>query len=236
MKKQVLTLAMCLALSATAAFALPTQNVSKKSVAPTKVTIPVKSTVKPCDKSTPAVGKPCEKMTKEEAKKAFEAKRAEMRHKMYTDLQFSEEQKAKAEALNCKTKEELKPLMKKVRSEAKKLQELKAKAASAEEICQQEKALKAAKKEIRKAMTDSKDAFTAIMTKEQKAKYESIIAQRKQKREEFKKEHKFDSHKNGKFAPKGKRGPKGCGGPCKLDPKGPRGPEMMGPPPMDDED
>lgn len=109
MKKQILTLAMCLAVSATAVSAE-----SAKSVKPTN------------QKSEVAMEKPVEPQkfkSEEEAKKFFECKMAQRREAFYKELGLTPEQKAKADALDAKTKADAQALHKKFKEERKKLME-----------------------------------------------------------------------------------------------------------------
>ena len=202
MKKQILTLTMCLALTATAALANGTTVVTQKA-APAKISMPA-----PVTQTAPATMtiKPAEQpqiMTREEAKKNFEERRVKIRERMYNELGLSTEQKTQAEALDLKNKTEAIPLFEKFKAESKKLSELKNKHASVFKIWQQENVVKEAKKSLESHFDTSRKAFEAILTPEQKAKFEA----RKIKMEKFKKCHKH------------------CGQ------KGPHGPEHMGPPP-----
>lgn len=109
MKKQILTLAMCLAVSATSVLA---DNAK---------------TVKPVEtKPATAIEKPAEPQSfksEEEARKYYEGKMAQRREAFYQDLGLSTEQKTKAEAIEAKTKTDAEALNKKFRSERQKLAE-----------------------------------------------------------------------------------------------------------------
>lgn len=203
MKKQILTLTMCLALTATAALAAGTTAV--QNAAPQVKT------------SAPTVALPQAKpsntvMSREDAKKLFEARMAKERGHMYDSLGLSAEQKTKAEALDAKTRKEIRPLMKKVRVENEKLDKLAAKKMSSFELWKQQIVVKQAKKDVKKYLDHSKKEFESILTKEQNEKFKILDAERKSKMEKFRKEH-------------------GPGGP-KMGPKPQgQGPEFMGPPP-----
>ncbi|MFA7658162.1 MAG: hypothetical protein WCY19_01875 [Candidatus Gastranaerophilaceae bacterium] len=205
MKKQILTLTMCLALTATSALAAGTNAVTQKAVSQVKTA--ATTTVKPAPAPSVAKPEPPKMMTREEAKKHFEERRAQERERMYNALKLSAEQKAKAEALDAKTKQDVEPLIKKAQLEGKKLRELKAKKASSFETWKQEYTYKAAKNDVKKYFDSSRKSFEAILTKEQRAKYQEMDRFRK-------------AHRPG--------GPKGMG----HRPQGP-GPEHMGPPPED---
>ena len=90
MKKRILTLAMCLAVSATSVLA---ENAKEVKVAATK---PATAVEKPAE--------PQKFKSEEEAKKFFEGKMAQRRGAFYQELGLSAEQTAKAEALDAKTK------------------------------------------------------------------------------------------------------------------------------------
>lgn len=234
MKKQIFTLAMCLALTATSALADGTKTIGQKTkphakVAATKQDVkPQVSTDKPS--MAPKQGEQPKIMTREEAKKFFEERRAAERESMYKTLGLSAEQKTKAEALDAKTKLKIDPLMKNVQTEVRKLRELKAKKASDLSILAQKHAVKAAKKEVDKAFESSKKEFESILTEEQNAKFKLIDDAKKKEMAKFKKDHKRKgSH--------GNKRPNGHGGPEKMGPPPPpemgQGPinEHVGPPP-----
>lgn len=189
MKKQILMLTMCLALTATSTLAAATNKVVQKTKPATiaKPSAEVKSTANL--NSSTNVGAP-KSISKEEAKKHFEEKMLKHREHMYSELGLSAEQKLKAEALDLKSKTEIEPLITKAQAEAKKLRELKCKKASVFEIWKQENAFKAAKKDVKKHMIASRKSFEAILTDEQKVKFNSIRAEKKKEIDKFKKSHK----------------------------------------------
>jgi len=205
MKKQILTLAMCLALTATSALAESNNNaVTQKATTTTIKTVPNSNLVKPVE--------PHNLMSREEAKKHFEERKAKERNSLYQALKLSDEQKIKAEELDAKTRAEAGKYIRKVQIEAKKLRDLKNKNASFFAIRKQKSVLKSAKKEANKYFEDSRKAFEAILTKEQNESFKLIDEAKRKKIESFKK-----NHKQGR--------PEGMG------PGGPMGPEPMGPPP-----
>lgn len=218
MKKQILTLTMCLALTATTALADGINTVTQKATQQTKVT--AAAVENKAKQTTPVVGKPGEQLqfkSREEAQKYFAQKRAKQREFMYKDLGFTEEQKVKAEALDQKTKQEGAAALRKVQTEAIKLKELKSKKASKFAIWRQEMSLNSSKKSAKKFFESSRKEFEAILTKEQKAKMDK-----------FKKSHK-PKHKG--MGPKGQKGPKQMGPPPEgMGPVGPKGPEPMAKP------
>lgn len=157
MKKQILTLTLCLALTATSALAATTTPVAKAPVKPATCACakPVaKAAVKVVKPAAPAeVKAPEVVLTPEQlAKKNTEEKLAKDRECLLAKLGVSAEQKAKAE-----------PLLAKVQVEKAKLRELKAKKACPVLICKQ-------KAEVKKA----KKAFEATLNKDQVAKLKSL--------------------------------------------------------------
>jgi hypothetical protein len=231
MKKQVLVLTMCLALTAT--YASAGTNVTQKStVRKTAVAAPVQApqTKIPASALMPSLAKPGQQpqfINKEEAKKRFESAKAKEREFLYTALNFTAEQKSKAEVLDIKTKAGAGKVIKKVQSEARKLRDLQNKHASKFAIWKQKLALRKAKDDMKKYFENSRKDFESIMTKEQKAKFKIIDDAKKKEMEQFRKEHKFGGHKPG---PDAHMGPPPSG----MGPNGPQGPEPMGPPSPED--
>lgn len=220
MRKQIFTVAMCLALTTIPAFAN-----GAKTTLPNKSVVQVKS-IQP-QITASKMEQPKTFMTKDDAKKYFEAKRAKERELMYAALNLSAEQKAKAEALDAKTKTEAAKYIKAVRVEAKKLRELKTKKASIFAIYKQKWALYSAKSNADKFFRSSRKEFEAILTNEQKAKFKLIDDAKRKEMEKFRKEHKLSGVK-------GHYGPKSMGpSPSEIErPMGPPPPgaEFMGPP------
>jgi Spy/CpxP family protein refolding chaperone len=166
MKKQILTLTMCLALTATSALAKGTSTVTKA---------PIKPVCSTCAKSTAAATTaPEAKLTPEQMKQKFEEKMAKDREDFYCKLGLSAQQKAKAEALDKKNRESAKPLFEKFHQEKVKLHELKENKANVIAIDEQKLKVKAARKALRAHMMASKKDFEAILTKDQLAKLEAM--------------------------------------------------------------
>lgn len=222
MKKQIFTITMCLALTSTTALAESTKTVLKTPVKPaiTK-TAPLKTAVKvPAPTATPVAKSEAPKtapaakttvtkpetpktMTKEEAKKYFEEKRAKDRENLYNVLGLSKEQKAKAEILDKKTIEGAETVFKKAKKEHRKLNELKEKHASLFSIWRQEFVAKSSKNELKKYFEKSKKDFETILNPEQKTKFKKLEKERHEQFEAFKKRHKNRIHKHheGGFGP-----------------------------------
>lgn len=155
MKKQILTLALCLALSATSTLAATTPAKAPAKSKPCACAKSVeKGAVKVVKPVTPEeVKAPEVVLTPEQlAKKNTEEKLAKNRECLMNKIGLSAEQKAKAE-----------PLLTKVQVEKAKLRELKAKKACPILICKQ-------KCEVKKA----KKAFEATLNKDQLAKLKSL--------------------------------------------------------------
>lgn len=209
MKKQILTLAMCVAFSATAALAATPATVKKAPAkAPTHV---VKVSAK-----TPAVKKAePEKVVltpEQEAKKRFEEKMAKDREDLYCKLNLTADQKAKAEAMDKKARDEAQPLFEKVQTERAKLQQLKANKSCPIEISKQRRQVIAAKKAVKAHFEASRKNFEAILTQEQKAKLEVI-----------KQERRAEMQKRAECGCKCHKHHRPCG-PCKPGFEGPKGP------------
>lgn len=207
MKKQLLTLAMCLAVTSAGAIA---------ATPATKAACPVKPVAATVAKKAPEKCTEAAKPTPEQMKKEFEARMVKERELLYNNLNLTKEQRATAEELHKKNMAAGMPLMEKVRVEKMKLYELKAKKACEADINKQKVAVKEARKDFKKHMKAAHKDFEAILTKEQKAKLDVIKAERKAEMKKFKKgkgKHEF--------------------GPCPMGPKPPVGPDgkMMPPPP-----
>jgi len=229
MKKQILTITMCLALTSTAALADGAKQAPQKVSTPTKIskTVPVKvQAALPPEAILNGITDPSKILTKEDARKNFEAKKAKARERRYNELGLSTEQRAKAEALNLKTQTEAVSLFTTLKAESKKLGDLKAKHASIFAIWHQENVVKASQKALKKHFSDSGAAFEAILTPAQKVKFEA----RKKEMDKYRKEHKPGGHK-GYYGPKHMGPPPEGHGPDGMGPDGPQGPAPMGPPP-----
>lgn len=232
MKKQILALTLCLALTATSALAEGTKTVAKKSTTPVAITA-VKPATKAVSTATPAA---LQLTPQEDARKKFEDRKAQERALMYEALKFTNEQKVKAEELDAKTRAEASKYLGKVQIEARKLRELKSKHASVFFIYKQKMILKSAKSDARKFFAASRKSFEAILTKEQKAKFKVMQEARQKEMDAFRKNHKTHNH-NG-IGPKGQHGHHGQP-PMVPPPPGkgvnvPHGPQPpMGPPPAE---
>lgn len=210
MKKQILTLTMCLALTSTAAFASVPNSTGQKMVPQSVVSTP--TTLNPAKPAVTQViskpGKPLTITSMDELKKHFEDKRAQERERLYNDLNLSAEQKITAKDLDATAKVEFAKYRKKVQVEARKLRDLKAKHASFFEMRNQKYALKKAKADAKKYFDSSNKSFEAILTKEQKAKYKVIQAAKRKEIEQFKKGHKNCKRECSYFGPRGAHSPK----------------------------
>ena len=225
MKKQILTLAMCLALTATSALAEGTKTVVQKPVIQAKSVSVVNGTMIAKLAEQPKI------MTKEDVKKHFEEKRAKDRVLMYDALGLSAEQRMRAEVLDVKTRVAVEPLIRNVHIEIKRLRELRAKNASHFSIWQQKHAVKASKKEVENYFESSKKDFESILTKEQKAKFKLIDEAKRKEMNQFRKGHKFGGPNEMKFNNSKRPGSRHMGPPPgDFGPEGPRGPEPIGPP------
>lgn len=182
MKKQILTLTMCLALTTTSALA---QGNATIAIAQSKSAIT-------STKAAPAITAPTEvnkTALKEEARKRFEEKKAQERQALYTTLGLSPEQKTKAEALDAKTRYGAGPLIRKLQVEARKLGSLRAKKASKLSIWKQEIELYSAKRDLEKYFRDCKNKFNAILTPAQRKQFKAIDEERKAEMKKFRMQH-----------------------------------------------
>ncbi len=109
MKKQILVLTLCLAVSASSAFAA-------------KHVKPVNEKAKPCAVSEKKVEQAKFKSLKK-LKKFFEAKMAERRDAFFCELGLTDDQKTKAKAIEDKTKADMKALHKQYKADRKKIME-----------------------------------------------------------------------------------------------------------------
>lgn len=183
MKKRILTLTICMILTASSAFA------NSNTTAPA-----MKLTTQQADKATPncqcnASGNTLP--TQEQMRQNFEEKMTKHREALYSKLCLTSEQKAKAIELDKKARTEAKPLIDKVQEERTKLNDLKTKNACPVAILEQKQKLKDARKALRKHFKDSEKSFEAILTKEQLVKFKAIKEERKAK---FKKHCKCHKH------------------------------------------
>lgn len=196
MKKQILTLTMCIALTSTAALAESTKTVLKAPAKPVAATSVKTPAAEPVTKTTVVKPEIPKAMTKEEAKKYFEEKRTKDRENLYNILGLSKEQKAKAETLDKKTIEGAEPVFKKAKKEHRKLNELKEKHALFFTIWHQEFVAKSSKNDLRKYFDKSKKEFETILNPEQKVKFKKLEKERHEQIESFKKRYKNKRHKH----------------------------------------
>jgi len=198
MRKQMISLAMCLALTATSALASGTNTVSKTAPRATKNIVkvvaktPAKAaqstkTTTPVANQTPA---PEVTLTPEQAaKKRFEEKVAKSREELYCKLGLTEEQKAKAEELHQKNKTSAEPLMAELHTEKTKLRDLEASKAGPVKIEEQKIKVKSAKKALKAHMEASRKDFEAILNKCQLAKLKTLKEERKEQCKGHKRHH-----------------------------------------------
>lgn len=192
MRKRIIAMSLCLALTSIPALANCTKNMTKNtalSYVAGSMPFSVKNTSAQ-NVVAPSSGIPSNVLNKEGAKRTFEERKAKERALMYATLSFTNEQKAKAEAIDAKTKANIEPLFRKFQAEARKLRDLKAKKANPISIWLQKQSVKATKKSIEKCINSSKKEFQSILTPEQKAKYKIINDAKRKDFENFKKSHK----------------------------------------------
>lgn len=174
MKKQILTLAICLTMTATAAMASSTASATM--TATTKQTAPAASGC-PCSDSTPSATS----MTKEQFRQKMEERMAKHREALYCKLGLTPEQKAKAIEMDKKNRADARNLIDKVQEERIKLTDLKSKKACPVEILEQKQKLRQAKKALHKHFAASEKSFETILTKDQLAKFQAIREEHKAK-------------------------------------------------------
>lgn len=184
MRKQVLTLTICLAMTASVAMAA--------STAPATMTTTMKPAAPsvsgcPCSEAAPSVAP----MTKEQFRKKMEERMAKHREALYCKLGLTPEQKAKAIEMDKKNKTEAKTLFDNIQGERTKLTDLESKQASSVAILEQKQKLRAAKKALHKHFVASEKSFEAILTKDQLAKFNAM---KKERKAEFKKHCKCKGH------------------------------------------
>lgn len=187
MKKQILTLTMCLALTASAAFANNTAKATIKATVPQAVkTVATKAEKAPCVC-------PCEATapTKEQFKQKFEERMTKRREALYAKLGLSQDQKAKAVELDKKNRAEARPLMEKLHEEKAKLNDMQTQKCCPVKLIEQKQKVKEARKALRKHFIASEKNFEALLTNEQLTKLKAIKEERKAK---FKKDCKCKGH------------------------------------------
>lgn len=203
MKRQVFTLIICLAMTATISWAsgstrqnlMPNPNpfpsqVKKITQDPAKIDPPAQASCAKCVTSEPSC------LTPEQAKKKFEEKMAKDREDLYCKLGLTLEQRTKAEAMDKANREAAKPLMCKLRQEKAKLQELKDKKACPAEICRQKQQVKLAKRVLKEHFEASRKCFESILTECQLAKLKTIREERKSEFKKYHKHHHDHGHKH----------------------------------------
>lgn len=174
MKKQILTLAMCLALTASSAFANGTAKAPVKATAPqaAKTVAPEAPCGCPCEATAP---------TKEQFKQKFEERMTKRRDALYTKLGLSQDQKTKAVELDKTNRAEARPLMEKLHEAKAKLNDMQSKKCCPVKLIEQKQKVKNARKALRKHFIASEKSFEALLTSEQLAKFKVIKEERKAK-------------------------------------------------------
>lgn len=173
MKKQILTLTVCLALTVSSALAANTAAVKIKATQQTIKTVAPQAAnpnACPCEASAP---------TKEQFKQKFEERMTKRREALYAKLGLSADQKTKALELDKKNRAEAKPLMEKLHEEKAKLNDMQSKKCCPVMLMEQKQKVKAAKKALRKHFTASEKNFEALLTSEQLTKFKAIKEERK---------------------------------------------------------
>lgn len=230
MKKQLLTLTLCLALTAGSAFAATTAP-AKKATSPVKVT----ATAKKCPATTAVKASEPVLTPEQKAKKDLEEKLAKDREELYCKLKLSEQQRLTASAIEEKTKAEIEPLFAKLHDEKAKLRDLKDKKACPVKIAEQRAKVKAVKKDIRKHFQAAQKSFEEMLTTDQLAKFKVIKEERKAERKGMIEDHckchfpcapgcpckchRHHKHCNCDDASQAPATPKGEGCPCASDKK-----------------
>lgn len=177
MKKQILTLTICLALTASSALANSTAKATIKTTTPQVV-----KTIAPKAEEAPR-SCPCEATapTKEQFKQKFEERMTKRREALYAKLGLSQDQKTKALELDKKNRAEARPLMEKLHEEKAKLNDMQTQKCCPVKLIEQKQKVKEARKALRKHFIASEKNFEAILTNEQLAKFKIIKEERKAK-------------------------------------------------------
>lgn len=197
MKKQILTLTLCLVLTATSALAngidAVAKNSSDKAASPVVKAV-VKNTSKTTKSVTPVTcqaNAPEVTLTPEQlAKKKFEERLMKGRVDLYCTLGLTSEQRAKAEALDKQQRAEGEPLFTKFNTEKTKYYTMKAKNASTLEMYEQKNEVKLARKAIKAHLKTSREAFEALLTQDQLTKFTELREANKQERKKYERRHK----------------------------------------------
>lgn len=180
MKKQMMILAACFALTATVALASDNNNFSTQVL--TK-NINTTETVNTSANQIPVSD--INSCPKQSVKTKFKEKWMEDKEELYCKLGLTPAQKSKAKALDEQKKMDAEPLLAKFHEEKAKLHQLKAAKACSEEINQQKIKVKAAERAIKCHMEASRKNFEGILDKCQLAKYQEIRKERKEQWEKF---------------------------------------------------
>lgn len=187
MKKQIFTLTLCLAL--TASSALASGPAKPQNITPQPPTNDPPKSV-PCAKNCPCLDE-ATAPTKEQFKQKFEERMAKRRDALYAKLGLTQDQKAKAVELDKKNRAEARPLMEKLHEEKTKLNDMQTQKCCPVKLIEQKQKVKEARKALRKHFIASEKNFEAILTSEQLAKFKLIKDERKAK---FKKNCKCKGH------------------------------------------
>ncbi len=166
MRKQIITLAICLALSSTYTLAQESGNTEK--------TVPQ--------------AKAFELTRKEQTRKCFKEKMSKKRENLYKTLGLSVEQREKVKELRKKNRGKAKPLINNLHQQKIKLYELKTQKASKIEICKQKHKVNLAQKALRDYFREVDKSFKAILTEEQLLKFRKI---KEQRRDEIRKRYPY---------------------------------------------
>lgn len=110
--------------------------------------------------------------------------------KIDKELKITADQKKQIEQLRQTTHEEMKPLMEQMRTEGEKYRALKEKGASEAELKAQKDKMKPLFEQAQKSRMEHMQKFEAILTSEQKTKFEKIKAENKKNFEKRKFNHK----------------------------------------------
>ncbi len=157
MKKQLLVLGLCLAVSTSAALACGNAAFDKQYASPSK--------------------KACFSSSKEARMR--EAKMNKERELLYNALNLTEAQKVQARAMSDDRKATAEPLFNNLMTQKKELKALKDQKASKSDIRKQKREVRKAKRAVKKEMRAAKKEFKSILTKEQKAKFKLIMKEKK---------------------------------------------------------
>lgn len=138
--------------------------------------------------------------SKEEARKKVADKVARDKELMYAVLNLTPDQKTRAEALDAKTKANAVKYYRKVRTEAKRLNELKKRKASFFAIYKQKHILNAAKRDMKNYIISSNREFLSILDKDQKAKFKELQKAKRQEMKDYKNQYQNNQkhHKKSK--------------------------------------